>query len=354
MTKSMKIEYACTPERLALLGAFDDVYTAYEEILCLQDNYINQKLVYDENGKIKRWPSVMDIKKECKAGYKKILNRFFKNNIKVFTDDYNNLNVNDDSLKSCCFYYSEPDRKRMLTIRFRPINLKEFSESLEIIAAELLIQRRWRHQKKYFKLEEVIDEINSRIFASASKAWKDRIVTSTGAWYQKPLPDLIVFKTLNTISCRLKEHTLIQDVSLVPTLGNNDRFIKLPIHRCETCGKLFVGYETYKLFVQEYGTLCFGKTPDEGSGITFDGFAKESELHRYGYNVIEGNLSERERHRIMELLIRTKTMTYFEICRDIENAINIFDGRTKYFQACEKWKRDLKYIGEFVSEKDSW
>ena len=47
-------------------------------------------------------------------------------------------------------------------------------------------------------------------------------------------------------------------------------------------------------------------------------------------------------------------MTYFEICRDIENAIIIFDGRTKYFQACEKWKKDLKYIGEFVSEKNSW
>lgn len=97
----MIIEYACTPERLALLGAFDDVYTTYEEILCLQDYYINQKLAYNENGKIKRWPSVMDVKMECKAGYKKSLNRFYKNNVKVFTDDYNNLNVNDDSLKSC-------------------------------------------------------------------------------------------------------------------------------------------------------------------------------------------------------------------------------------------------------------
>lgn len=61
-------------------------------------------------------------------------------------------------------------------------------------------------------------------------------------------------------------------------------------------------------------------------------------------NVIEGNLSERERHRIMELLIRTKTMTYFEICHDIENAINILMAGRNISRHVKNRKKTLSIL----------
>ena len=99
--------------------------------------------------------------------------------------------------------------------------------------------------------------------------------------------------------------------------------------------------------ISEYGLLCAECTSETPKRTNFSKYDDESKLHQYGYNVVDGELSERERQNLLAFLFDNKIMTYFEICRDIENAISIFDGRPKYALALEKWRRDLKYIGEY-------
>ena len=62
-------------------------------------------------------------------------------------------------------------------------------------------------------------------------------------------------------------------------------------------------------------------------------------------------MTETERRSLLVTFLTTNTFSHFEICRDIENAIRIFDGQARFVNAVSKWKSDLMFIGEFVKEE---
>ena len=76
-------------------------------------------------------------------------------------------------------------------------------------------------------------------------------------------------------------------------------------------------------------------------------FNGESELHQYGYNVVDGRMSEEERRLLLVELLKEKKMTRFQIMRDIENAIGLFDDDYRFLNAVSKWKSDLLFISEY-------
>ena len=82
---------------------------------------------------------------------------------------------------------------------------------------------------------------------------------------------------------------------------------------------------------------------------TFEGFNVESPLHQYGYNVRADGLSELERQKLLIGLIETKRLTYLEICRTIEQSINLLQNSPQYAQAVLKWRKDLKFIGDYIN-----
>lgn len=61
----------------------------------------------------------------------------------------------------------------------------------------------------------------------------------------------------------------------------------------------------------------------------------------------EGKLSEEERHLLLVALLKDNKMTRFQIMRDIENAIRIFDDDYRFINAVSKWKSDLLFISEY-------
>lgn len=46
--------------------------------------------------------------------------------------------------------------------------------------------------------------------------------------------------------------------------------------------------------------------------------------------------------------IETAVFSYFEACRDIERAIQLFNSSKKHQLAIQKWTNDLKFIGEYI------
>ena len=83
-------------------------------------------------------------------------------------------------------------------------------------------------------------------------------------------------------------------------------------------------------------------------GSAFEGLKAESQLHSYGYNVVEGQMSEIERRNLLIRLLQSGEMTYFEICRDIKNAIHTQQHLAFRASAVAKWKSDLAFLSKYI------
>ena len=97
--------------------------------------------------------------------------------------------------------------------------------------------------------------------------------------------------------------------------------------------------------------LCIQTTNDCSAANDSDFFTAESPLHQLGYNVIAGKLTEKERQTILVKIYEKKWLTFFQIQRDLEKAIRIFQYRSHYQAAVMKWKSDLYFISEYVKNQ---
>ena len=178
-------------------------------------------------------------------------------------------------------------------------------------------------------------------------AAQDSIATS-----QNVSTELIIYRSLNTISCRSKEHEIIPGKRIVSLAANPNQSVSLPIHICQTCHKEFVGEQTYRAFIKEYGRLLIKPCMDcTITSSEFDCFPPESKLHMLGYNVRDGEMTEQERQLLLLQLLNNNSVSYFEACRDIEQAIRLFSGRPKYEPSIMKWKKDLRFLGDYINGK---
>lgn len=339
-------ECTVTAKQLALLGIYDDVYATYENINNIYECAINNNIspTYGEC----TWGSFR-LNEYCMPQVKKELNKFYKDHLSVFTEDYARLYVNSETVKGCWFYWCDMKIiKGRYEYTYKPLTFKNFILLLEKLAAMMVYQRK---QKEHgpANLDDIIDKMNIRIKYSESKTWHEHKIECDKR--KLPCSEVILYKSLNNISCVKKQHVLTKDDCIVPLTGNNSNGIKLPIHKCETCGKQFIGLITYKVFIDEYGIfLCEHFTDEASSDDDYLAFASESKLHRMGYNVADGVYSEHQRHAILIELLENKWMSYLEICRDIENAIHIFRNKKRFEVAVDKWCKDLKFISEYTTK----
>ena len=348
---SAKIELtAATPENFNLLGIYDECYDLYERIM----DYCDQ--VIEENTNPNTGMCTIGtegLRKRSSAKVKKLLNAFFKEHCYIFTTEYQILYTNSKALRNCDFVYcdmSVADDHRGFKYIYKHQPIKKFIAGLELIAARIIANRKEREGQKV-PVESILKEVDFRIKMLASQAWAERKVNLDEANLPFECSQLHVFKALHRISCVRNHHEVKPDVCIIPIVGSGKTAVRVPVHVCEKCKKKFIGYESYKLFCGEYGNLLFERSWDEDFEDDFFGrFKAESKLHRMGYNVVDGLLTEKERRNLLKMLIDQNLMKYHEICSDIEKAIRLFDGRKEYIIAVDKWRKDLAFLGNYVTE----
>lgn len=325
---SNKITYALNPKNLALLGLLDDFYQLYYDVDQIYSNEFEQS----------EWNS--DIDKKVRNKIRNLLDGFFKVTTYVFTQEYPIIHPNTISL-NIARAFVDVKHPQPLRLEYKMVAFGKFLTVLQDMVA-VIIQQRKRHEKTNITIERATELINENILLLIGNCYTDHTPTPTAE------PDrLIVFKSLSHISCNVKRHIIDSDIVLVETIKDN-KVVKLPIHSCKTCGRLFIGAQTLTVFEEMYGRMLIRTTADVTPKIdSFDYFNSESELHQYGYNVVEGELSESERHTILIRLLETKKMTEFQIKRDIENAIRLFCNDSRFVNAVPKWKKDLIFLSEF-------
>lgn len=323
-----------TVKNLACIGLLDDFYQLYFDIETVYCTEFEQT------------KSVDKVQTNTMGKIRKLIDTFLSQTTYVFTKEYDKLHPNADAMKITMRFldvkpYIKTSHKHMMGFEVRMESIKRFLEIFEIMIADILVRRK-SHDGVYISPDKAIEEINNNILLLAKNSAGENLLSSDTCNKEK----LIIFKSLSLISCNTKTHKVVPLWLSVSPINSNST-IKIPVHHCLTCGRIFIGKETLKVYENMYGKLLI-KTVDE-SNVDTENYilAGESELHQYGYNVIHGKMSEDERHSLLIALIKENKMSEFEIKRDIENAIRIFDGRYSFALAIQKWKNDLKFISEY-------
>lgn len=332
----MKKEYALNKYNLAHLGVCDEFHALYQSIVELYADAFECKKRNNTKG-------LISFEKECWSQIRKLLDDFLIKHTILFTDKYKTIHPNSEAMRRMLLL--KVKRTAPLKLTYSVISFNYFIERFQDFVCDIL-ERRESYERLHISRDYVWNELNEYIEKLVDK----EIEKNEKQEISNKVQELIIYKNLNTISCNLDGHYIQASKVSVMVIGK-DYSVILPVHRCSECGKMFVGYETLKVYEKEYGQLFVIKTNEDFTNDSAYSFKRESPLHKAGYNVIEGVMSETDRRSLLVTFLKTKTFSHFEICRDIENAIKIFEGQTRFVNAVLKWKRDLMFIGEFIKEE---
>lgn len=324
--------YELNSKNLALLGLLDECHQLYSNI---EDVYVNE---------FEHTRSPLQVQEKTMPKIRKLLDAFLSETTYLFTQDYLYLHPNSDAMRKAMFFLDIKHTKP-LHIECRMVSFSTFLKTLHEFVASILCRRK-SHDHIYISKEKAIELINENIISLVKRSAKLSADFSP-IQENQAANQLIVFKSLSLISCNIKTHDVVSDWIFVKALKNG-QIIRLPVHVCKTCGRIFVGRETLNVFEEIYGKLLVRKIADRDYGDAYNYMINgESELHQYGYNVVEGMLSENERHHLLVTLLKERKLTQFQIVRDIEKAIQIFDDDYRFVNAVSKWKSDLLFISEY-------
>lgn len=239
---------------------------------------------------------------------------------------------------------------KKLSVIYRLITFDEFLVELTQLVFHI-VNNRICHEKPKTPTEVVVEHIQRAINNNIVNANKIRTYHTPQGMTSNEA-SLVVFCNLSSISCRIEKHTIVPMLQRIEFL-KKDGAMMIPVHCCLTCGKAFVGYETIKVFEQSWGKFKI-KIDAQHSYLEkgdFPELHKESKLHRKGYNVIAGKLSEKERQERLVQVLEEGELTYTDICTTIENNIRTFSNSYYHRQAVEKWKLDLSFFQNYVKGK---
>ena len=329
-----------TVMNLASIGELEDAYALYENSVALHSDAVQAYRAAHPNG-------IPDMDHICRKEFRELVNNYYNAHLYLFTSEYRNLYTTTEILFHLAPLYLTPSREAPTTLVLRRHTFAHFLQALALGAA-IKIHNRKEYEQNSLSVEESLALIDARIkrFVAMSAA-PDSIATS-----QNVSTELIIYRSLNTISCRSKEHEIIPGKRIVSLAANPNQSVSLPIHICQTCHKEFVGEQTYRAFIKEYGRLLIKPCMDcTITSSEFDCFPPESKLHMLGYNIRDGEMTEQERQLLLLQLLNNNSVSYFEACRDIEQAIRLFSGRPKYEPSVMKWKKDLRFLGDYINGK---
>lgn len=327
-----------TKENLAYLGALDDFYDLYYTLTKMYEaEWENSR-----NSISDVFSAQIQINRQLKFQTKELVDSFLCKYTYLFTKDYTRLHPNATSMK--WIYVIDLKIDYLGPIRIKTIPFREFLNVLEQMVV-FLIWNKVLHDRPKTPYEIIENKVRQH-FENLVESERNRIAVHSSANHNPP-QNVIVFKSLSSISCNRKGH-VIENSAIEVEVLNSNASIMLPIHHCKNCGRIFIGNETLKQYEKVWGRLVISTRNDSTAADEIDFYTTESPLHKLGYNVVAGNLSGKERQDLLIKIYENKWLTLFEIQRDIEKAIRIFESRNRYKEAVKKWKDDLYFITEYV------
>lgn len=340
-----KTTLAFNEANLAIMGLYDAVYDIYVDIHTIYSSAIEQL-----DTSTLSFPDKAD--DACRSQVRQVLESFLSSHTSFFSRDYEKLHINAYGLKGFSMFEAKHGT-RALQVIISDITFHSFLEALFMVVVRTIAQRRNR-QCPDNEIDSIFGEVNQHINSLAAQYRKRIPVTQANSIYRED-NQLFVYSQFSLISCNQKKHTIVSDTFCAEKL-NSTGFYHLPIHRCATCGRKFVGKYTLDFYQKEFGKIRVAAQKDltTDNPSAFEGLKAESQLHSYGYNVVEGQMSEIERRNLLIRLLQTGEMTYFEICRDIKNAIHTQQHLPFRASAVAKWKSDLAFLSKYIESHNEF
>ncbi len=327
---------ALTKKNLAYLGALDDFYELYERYWDLYEAASEEyqaEIGYD--------PAPWTIEGRIKPQFRKIVEPVFQRYSYLFIDPPRKVHASAAGFETFSMFHHDPKV---------PLSIKRdtFSQFLEGIQEAIIIalRHRYKNERKNSKPPDIASEVNEHLWNIIEDAMVEASFTTDEPLFITDDP-VYVFERLSSIICYRDGHEIEHRPVIVEKIDGSG-YVFLPTHYCKQCKKHFIGKITLNLFDNMQGKIFVNQVKVIENGGAFDSFRIESRLHQFGYNVIDGEMTENERRDILIFLLTHKKISYFEICKTIEQNIQLFNNSTKHSLAVAKWQRDLKYIGEYV------
>lgn len=342
-------DFTLTEEYLMQVGIYEETYDLYVKLIGIYDAAYSGfcEVINARNEKL---PIELDKKLDeiARKESRKEIEDYLAEYTYVFTDRYPRLHTSAKTMTrfSMLDYKWVKYTKHIWQVSFNTF-LKRFFDLIVRI-----ISNRIRYEKPLTSDERILSEIEKYMANALVMANQDRYSLSKDNAVSDR-NELFVFRSLSSISCNINKHNVVPKLFVTKTI-ENETPILIPIHYCETCGRSFIGLQTFNTFEKKHGKFYAKKNKEElytSDSNFFINLNVESKLHSLGYNVIVGELSEKERRHILIYLLENKKISYFEIHRDITNSINIFKNVETHQLAVEKWKSDLDFIDSYVKSK---
>lgn len=337
---SEKIDWALNPSNIASIGAIDEFYDLYFQI---QEIYEKQKNMYLKNHQYLLpfdWDRITrkDVRKACEP----IMNKY----LLLFTNEYSKIFANAHGFEQFHFLNWKVIDKNNQQGQLGKIvvSFKSFRDFLvEFQYAVTRIIHKWKSSTlPNLSFQNVSMEVNNHILTYVSQNTKVEI-TPIGNFSSVSSDVLYVFENLSSTVCYVNKHPIVAG-SFTASLAASPGQITFPVHFCSQCGRYFIGEKTLQVFEKKYGKILAVKKKIGNNEGLYDDLNIESRLHQLGYNVSDGR-TEQERQSLLKNLLDKGFITYFEMVRSIEWNINNLKHNP---DAVEKWKRDLKFIGQCV------
>lgn len=325
---------------IAVMGLYDVVYDMYVALRATYNSAIENidtsTLSFSDKADV-----------ACKKQVRQVLDSFLSSHTSFFSRDYEKLHINAFGLQGFSMLEVKHGEKD-LQVTVSGITFHAFLDKLLMVVVRVMAQRRNRQHPGH-EIDVVLEEVNQHIESLAAQCRK-RIFVEQPACTISDDNSLFVFSQFSLTSCNQNHHAVVADSYCAKKLDGSG-FYNLPIHRCTTCGRKFVGKYTLEFYQKEFGKIhvALQKDCDTNHPNVFADFRMESELHSHGYNVVEGQMSEADRRDLLIQLLHSKKMSYFEICRDIKNAIHTQQHLPLRSSAVAKWKSDLVYLSQYIA-----
>lgn len=229
------------------------------------------------------------------------------------------------------------------------ISFEQFIVNIEVVFRRAILEERRKTNPDITSFQNR-DDIAKHAYTVVERRKKE--YPSVGASIlQLSSQPLHLYGLLHNTTCFQRKHPLQTKLYYAKKQNCKD-IVALPVHYCPQCNKYMMGELSFSLFGECFGNFCVQIRKDSDCKSKFDDFEAASELYRLGYTVRAGKLSEYKRRRLLVDILESGMMTFDQVASTIEDDIKRGQNNPIFVNAVPKWHRDLKYINEYVAQKE--
>lgn len=334
-------EWELTPVNLACIDALDDFYTLYKEIISI---YEQQRDSYFAANPNRHCLFPIEWNKLCLKQVRNACEPIMNQYLFLFSPEYNKIFANAYGFSEFIFLNWKNKLDQDGDIRLTNVSFKSFQGFLVLFENVIVrIFHRWKAASMpQIGFDDVRHEVNSQIKQYVKENSNVKVLPAAEV-QTTHYDDLYVYENLSSISCYRKNHLIVDRIFYARTVEAGT-YIAFPVHYCEQCCYHFIGEKTLQAFEQRYGKLIIKRKNLSDDNSFYNKLNLESSLHQYGYNVSDGRTDD-ERQTLLQNLLEHQYLTYFEITRCLEWNIS---NHKQTPNAVEKWKKDLKFVGQYI------